>query len=229
MKRLLKYFTKIEWLLWSVSISVTILAFCLFDRRGYATLFASLVGETALIFIAKGNPIGQLLMIAFGTFYGVISFRCAYYGETLTYVGMTVPMSVFSLISWLKNPYKGNKAEVTVNRLSTREIIFAFCLTPVVTFGFYFALKALGTANLVTSTLSVATSFLAVYLTFRRSPFFSLAYALNDIVLIVLWLFASVKDATYVSVITCFSVFLVNDLYCFFSWKNREKKQTQSK
>lgn len=228
MKKLFTYFSKTEWLLWCMSITVTILAFCLFDRRGYATLLASLVGETALIFIAKGNPIGQLLMIAFGTFYGVISFRCAYYGETLTYVGMTVPMSVFSLISWLKNPYKGNKAEVTINRLSAKEIAFALCLTPVVTFGFYYVLRAFGTANLATSTLSVATSFLAVYLTFRRSPFFSLAYALNDIVLIALWLFASIQDTTYVSVITCFSVFLINDLYCFLSWKKREKNQIQT-
>lgn len=31
-----------------------------------------------------------------------------------------------------------------------------------------------------------AASFLAVYLTFRRSPYFALAYAANDIALIVL-------------------------------------------
>lgn len=209
-------------------MAVTVLAFCLFDRQGYATLFASLLGETALIFIAKGNPFGQLLMIAFGTFYGVISFQCAYYGETLTYIGMTVPMSVFSLVSWLKNPFKGNKAEVKINRIKGWEIIFAFALTVVVTTVFYFLLRAFGTANLLTSTLSVTTSFLAVYLTFRRCPYFALAYAANDIVLIVLWLLASAKDPSYVSVITCFAVFLVNDLYTFISWHKRERKQSQT-
>ena len=39
------------------------------------------------------------------------------------------------------------------------------------------------TTNLIPSTISVTISFLAVYLTFRRSPYFDLAYALNDIVL----------------------------------------------
>ena len=77
------------------------------------------------------------------------------------------------------------------------------------------------------STLSVTTSFIAVYLTFRRSPWFALAYAANDIVLIVLWILAALQDISYVSVIVCFAVFLVNDLYGFFSWLKMEKSQNK--
>ena len=98
-------------------------------------------------------------------------------------------------------------------------------LTAAVTFGFYFVLVRFGTANIVPSTLSVATSFAAVYLTFRRSPYFALAYAANDVVLIVLWTLAAVENISYLSVIICFVMFLVNDLYGFVSWKRMERRQ----
>ena len=73
--------------------------------------------------------------------------------------------------------------------------------------------------------MSVTTSFLAVYLTFRRSPYFALAYAANDIVLIVLWLLASAYDVRYISVMVCFIAFLVNDIYGFVSWRKMKIRQ----
>ena len=100
-------------------------------------------------------------------------------------------------------------------------------LTVVVTFAFYFILEAFETANIIPSTLSVATSFIAVYLTFRRSPYFALAYAANDVMLIILWTLAAVEDITYISVLICFVMFLVNDLYGFVNWKRMEKRQLQ--
>ena len=41
-------------------------------------LTASFVGVTSLIFCAKGNPFGQLLMIVFSVIYGIISLRVGY-------------------------------------------------------------------------------------------------------------------------------------------------------
>ena len=61
-----------------------------------------------MIFNAKGNPIGQFLTIVFSLLYGIISYGFSYYGEMITYLGMTMPMSVFALVSWIKNPYKDN-------------------------------------------------------------------------------------------------------------------------
>ena len=104
------------------------------------TLCASLIGVTSLIFNAKGNPFGQLLMIVFSMLYGIISYTFAYYGEMITYLGMTMPMAVFALISWLKNPYNGNRAEVKVNEISKRENICMWLGTVVITLLFYFIL-----------------------------------------------------------------------------------------
>lgn len=225
-KEYITYFTKEERLLWVSSVILIIASFCVFDRENYLTLSASLVGVTSLIFNAKGNPFGQLLMVIFSLLYGIISYTFSYYGEMITYLGMTMPMAVFALISWLRNPYEGNKAEVKVNRISKKEVVFIWILAAVVTVVFYFILAYFRTANIVPSTLSVTTSFIAVYLTFRRNPYFAVAYAANDVVLIVLWVLASVSDVKYISVVVCFVAFLVNDIYGFVNWREMEKRQS---
>lgn len=220
------YFTLTEKVIWGVSFVLIVGAFVVFDRSGVVTMLASLVGVTAILFNAKGNPIGQVLMVVFAIVYSVISFSFRYYGEMITYAGMTLPMAVLALVSWLKNPYKGNKSEVTVNRLSLKEIPIMVLLTAAVTVAFYFILKYFHTANLIPSTVSVTTSFVAAYLTFRRSPYFSLAYAANDIVLIVLWVLAAKTDKSYICVVICFAAFLINDIYCFINWLKMRKKQS---
>ena len=219
------YFTKTEKKLLGISVLFIVLSFLLFDRENYMTLAASLIGVVSLIFSAKGNPIGQFLMVVFSLLYGIISYTCAYYGEMITYLGMTMPMAVFALISWLRNPYNGNKAQVRVNRIGKKEVVFMWLLAVLVTVLFYYILKCFHTANLAPSTLSVTTSFVAVYLTFRRSPYFAVAYAANDLVLILLWILASVQDQKYISVVVCFMAFFVNDMYGFYNWKKMEKRQ----
>lgn len=224
-KKIINYFTKGEIILWFASAFFIVFSFCVFDRENYETLSASLIGVTSLIFNAKGNPTGQFLMIIFSLLYGYISFSFSYYGEMITYLGMTMPMALFSLISWLKNPYKGNKAQVKVNHISKREHLFLWILTFFVTIIFYFILKFFNTANIIPSTLSVTTSFIAVYLTFKRSPYFAIGYAANDVILIILWIMASLYNITYISVVICFIVFLINDIYGFFSWQKMDVKQ----
>ena len=143
----------------------------------------------------------------------------------ITYFCMSLPMSVFSLVAWLRNPYEAGHAEVRVNRIGRSERWLLVLLAALVTVVFYFVLKAFSTANLITSTFSVTTSFIAAYLTMRRSPFYALAYTVNDVVLIVLWLLACREDISYLSVVMCFVVFIANDLYGFFHWLSMRRAQ----
>lgn len=219
------YFSAGELLLLGLSAAIITVTFFIFDRQNYLALAASLTGAASLMLCAKGNPAGQALIIIFSVMYGIISYSFRYYGEMLTYLGMTAPMAVISLVSWLKNPYGGNRSEVKVNRIKRREIFFMMILTAAVTAAFYFILKSLGTANLIPSVVSVTTSFAAAYLTFRRSPFYAVLYAVNDAVLIVLWSLACMTDISYFSVMICFVMFLANDIYGFISWRKMEKRQ----
>lgn len=221
------YFSRGEKALWLCSVALIAAAFLVFDRSNYIAAANSLIGVTSLIFVAKGNPVGQVLAIIFSMLYGYVSYTYAYYGEMITYLGMTMPMACFSLVSWLKNPYGSGHSQVKVNRLTGREYAFLALLTAAVTAAFYFILRAFGTANLPLSTFSVTTSFAAVYLTFRRSPYYAIAYSLNDIVLIILWSLATFDDISYLSVVMCFAAFLANDIYGFCSWRKMQRDQAQ--
>lgn len=216
--------SRFEWWLWIVSLVVVVGSFLLTPSPDYLTLTTSVIGVTALIFIAKGMLLGQVLTIIFSCFYGVVSFIYAYYGEVLTYVGMTAPMAVVALVSWARHPYK-ESVEVEVARITGRQVAWLTMFTVAVTMLFYFILRALGTANLVVSTISVTTSFVAVALTYLRSPWYALGYAANDVVLIVLWIMASIDNPSYVPMIFCFVMFLANDIYGFVNWRRMAHRQ----
>lgn len=224
--RILKYIrtlSKFERTLWLCSIAVVSLSY-LFARQGILNLCTSLIGVTALIFLAKGMLLGQALSIMFSLLYGIISYKFGYYGEMITYLFMTMPMAIISTVEWLKHPYK-NSDIVEVSGVKKSQLAVMFLLCILTTIIFFFLLKHLNTANLVFSTISIATSFVAAYLTALRSPYFALAYAANDIVLIVLWTLASIKDISFVPMIACFIMFLFNDLYGFFNWRRMQHLQ----
>ena len=109
--------------LWLSSVLVITLSFLIPREKDILTLFASLIGVTALIFVAKGYVLGQVLTVIFAVFYGIISVIFGYYGEMITYLFMTAPVAVMAVISWLRHPFKGEK-EVEVSVMSKKQILF---------------------------------------------------------------------------------------------------------
>lgn len=209
--------------LWLVSLCIIALSFLLSGGQDYLSLIASLIGVTALIFVAKGYVLGQILTVVFAVFYGIISYF--YYGEMITYLGMTAPIAICTVISWIRHPYEGTR-EVAVNRLTRLQIIIMILAAIMTTLAFYFILAALGNANLFISTISITTSFVASYLTLYRSPYYALAYAANDLVLIVLWVLAAMKDISSLPMMICFVMFFANDIYGFINWRRMESRQS---
>ena len=219
-----KELNKFELILWLSSVFVISVSSLFGGSQGLVATIASLLGVTALIFIAKGMLVGQFFIMAFAILYGIVSFSARYYGEAITYVGMSLPMAVISTVSWIRHPHKDSN-RVEVASMTPKKLVLILAATIVVTTIFFFVLKAVGNASLYISTLSIATSFIAASFTFLRSPYYAAAYAVNDIVLIVLWIIASFKDISNISMIFCFIMFLINDAYGFYSWKKMQKEQ----
>ena len=211
--------TGFEWMLWLGSVGLIALSLLTGKKPDTSVLCACLVGATALIFVSKGEPLGQLLTIVFALLYGYISLCFRYYGEMITYLGMTAPMAVIALVNWLRNPFEQGKSQVRVAELTAKKVIWLVLLTALITFVFYFILEAFDTPNLFLSTVSIATSFSAVGLTMLRSPYYALAYAANDMVLIGLWVLAGREDSEYWPMVMCFVIFLLNDAYGYYSWR----------
>mgnify|MGYP004511569927 FL=1 len=138
--------TKKEWGFWMCSLIIMIASNVLSGDFDVLTLIAACIGVTSLIFAAKGNVWSQILMIIFSILYGIISWQFRYWGEMITYLGMTM----------------------------------------------------------------------------LRSSYYAMGYATNDIVLIVLWILASIHEPRYISVTIIFVIFFCYDMYGFVSWKKRE-------
>ena len=223
MLKSIKNLNRFEKCLWLVSIIVVSASFVMSGGRDWLSMAASLIGVTALIFIAKGDVLGQILTVVFSVFYAAISYRYRYYSEMITYIGMTAPIAVMSVITWLKNPYA--EKQVKISSMTPIKAAARLVFTATVTVLFYFILKALETPNLFFSTVSIATSFAASSLMLLRSPYYAVAYAMNDLVLIVLWVLASISDISYLPMVMCFVMFFVNDMYGFKNWRIMKKEQ----
>ncbi len=216
---------KREWFLWGMSLLVVAVSNFLTGSVRPVLLIATLVGVTALIFVARGDVWGQVLTVLFSVLYSITSLEFRYYGEMITYLGMSAPIAALSVVTWLRNPVEKGKNEVRIHTLTGRQTVLMLVLAAVVTGIFYVILKAFDTPNLAVSTVSITTSFLASYLMLYRNSYYALAYAANDVVLIILWVLAALEELTYAPMIVCFGMFLINDLYGFVSWKARETKQ----
>lgn len=219
----IKNLSLFEKIIWLGSLLVIFVTSAIFPNPDWLSVITSLVGATALIFVGKGDPIGQLISIIFALFYALVSLKFRYYGEMITYLFMTAPSALWALINWLKNPY--SEREVKVAEMTAKKWFFLITASIAATFIMYFVLDFFNTANLIVSTISITTSFFASLLTVLRSPYYALFYALNDIVLIILWVLATVSDIGYLPMVFCFLIFLVNDIYGFLNWQKMKKIQ----
>lgn len=158
----IKNLSKFEWIIWMVSlIAVTISNMVSIDML---TLIATWIGVTSLIFAAKGNVWAQILMVIFSILYAIISWKFQYWGEMITYLGMTMPMAIWSTITWIRNPSENGK-EVAIQKLTSKHILGLIFFGVLITAIFCCLLCLLNTPNIVFSTLSITTSFLAASLT----------------------------------------------------------------
>ena len=216
----LKWYEKI---IWFISVMVILISFLAFKNKEYLTLAASLIGVTALIFVAKGDVLGQFLTVVFAIFYAIVSYKFRYWGEMIAYLGMTAPIAAGAVVTWIKNPYQ--KGEVRVRHTNPQIWSILIIMSIAVTTLFYFILRFFHTPNLFVSTVSITTSFMAASLTFLRSSYYALFYAANDVVLISLWILAATTDISYLPMVLCFIMFLINDSYGFINWQRMKKKQ----
>ena len=219
----IKNLTLTEKIIWISSLIVIFVSSVALPDSDWLSVITSLIGATALIFVGKGDPIGQLICIFFALCYAAVSLKFRYYGEMNTYLGMSAPSALWALISWLRNPY--SEREVKVAKMTARKWIYLSLGTIGVTVVMGVVLAAFNTPNLIVSIISVTTSFAASMLTVLRSPYYALFYAANDIVLIILWILATIVNVGYFPMIICFIIFLVNDIYGFINWCRLKKKQ----
>ena len=198
------------------------------DKNIFAYI-VSIVGVISVLLVAKGLAIAPIINVIYSILYSVLSISQRYYGEAIIYLGLMIPISVISIVSWLKNRNKAQKEVVSVNSIKGKEYLYLSIATVVATIGFYFILKVLNTSELIISTLSLVSSAVASYLMLRRCSYYAIGFIVNDIILITLWVLAVVSSGIgYLPSAISFCIFLINDIYGFIHWKIEEHKQNKA-
>ena len=198
--------------------------------KNVLSFITSLVGVVSVLLVAKGLVIAPFINIAYNILYSIVAITQRYYGEAIIYIALMIPISLFSIISWLRNKNKNNNALVEQNSIHGKEYLYLAIVTMVSTVAFYFLLKALNTNELIISTLSLITSAVASYLMLRRCKYYALGFVANDIILIVMWaLVVKNSGLGYLPTLISFAIFLINDIYGFVRWsiEQRRNKETE--
>jgi len=219
-----KNFTLFEKLLLVISIIVLLLAGIIFNSS-IVTIICTVLFVFAIMLIAKGNYLGQIIGIVVTILYSYISYKNRYYGEIIINIGIVLPLYILGIISWIKHENKETKT-VKINQIRFKEWLIALVLSMGVYFGIYYLLKSQNTNLLIVSTLSVVASLFGMYLNVRRSSYSFLLFIINDIILIFLWGIPSFKgDYTLVPLFINPIINLFNDSYGLYNWKKNEKLQ----
>ena len=228
MKNVFKNWSKFEILFLFCSLIAITLCYAFGVDKNVFSLLVSYIGVISVLTVAKGLVIAPVINIIYNIVYSILSITQQYYGEAIIYIFLMIPISIMSIVSWLKNKSNNNENVVKVNKIHGKEYLYLSVFTIIATIGFYFLLKMLNTNELIISTVSLMTSLLASYLMFRRSSYYAVCFMLNDIILIILWSLVVINNSiAYLPTVITFIVFLINDTYGFIHWKMEEKKQNK--
>ena len=192
-------------------------------KASWISAVAGIFGLSCVLFAAKGKVICVFLTWGMIVFYSMLSYQNKYYGEVFINLFLMFPMTLIQLVAWIKN--LGKDHVVKVNSITKKEILIVGLVACGAFVAFYFILRALGTSQLVLSTVSILTSVIATYFQSRRSRYGFLSFFFNDTVLCVLWSMATIEDIKNVSMLVAVALYVICDIYGFISWGVMQKRQ----
>lgn len=228
MKNLFKDWSIFEIILLIIS-PLTVLSVGIIFKSDALTIITSIVGIICALLLAKGLVLGQFFGLATIVLYSIVSYKNGFYGETLIYLLIMLPMYIWGIVEWVKHK-NGQTKSVEVNSIKWKEWLIVSICAIILVIGFYFLLKALNTKELFVSTLSVIDNIFAVYLLARRSKYGFVSYIINDLILIVLWGIPIIKgNLLLLAMLINPIVNLINDSYGVINWTKTQNKQREQK
>ena len=225
-KNLFKNWTGYEIFLIIIGIVLPVSFSIIFGSSVIECITAVLSIVVAVLF-TKGFYWGYILAIINLCFYSIVEYGAGFYGELFINWGLYFPMYVFGLFEWLKHQDKEKSTIIIRKKMSKKEYIILIASQVVCCVPYYFILASLNATNPIVGALSIAASFVAAYLSARRSLYCFVGYIVNDLVCIVLWTVQTITvDISCITVLLSPALLLLNDIYGVFSWYKLRKQQT---
>lgn len=205
---------------------ITVVATSIVFKSGWLIIVNSVLGLICVFTQAKGKVLTQFVGIVWFVFYCFMAYQQKYYGETILYATIMIPLYIYGAIHWLANKDKIDNTVIVKTKFSVKEISIFLFVWAGVSVGIFFLLRVLNTAQLWLSTLAFCTMLPSVYLLIRRSKWNQILFLINDVILCVLWQTLLYKGALEFVPILCYQIFqIIYDAYGVLEWIKLEKRQ----
>jgi len=214
-----------EILLLVIGLGGIVACFFISTEKSYLSLFASVVGVVSVVFTAKKLQFAPVISIGYNILYAVVAFTQKFYGEVIVYLCVLLPLSILTLIGWLRSRANAD-ATIEPRKIGKKETIILAALLAPISVGMYFLLLVLDTPNILVSTISFVTAFYAAYLLFRKNAFYAVIYTINSIFVIILWTITTIEQGIqFLPMVVNFVLFCILDVYAIFNWFRQSKNR----
>lgn len=207
----------IEYLLLAcVILFIIINAICRQDS--YIAVISAICGITYTFLAGKGLPVCYLFGVTGSSFYSLLSFQNALWGNLLLYAGYYVPMQIIGYFSWKKN-LKDSQNEIVKIRLPKTELFVLLGILFFLSLLVYFILFKLNDAHPVLDSVTTVFSIGGMYLTVRRAIEQWIFWFIVNLLSVVMWFNVALSGVKVYSTVIMWAVYLLLAVYFYYSWK----------
>ena len=175
----------------------------------------------AIFTLAKGFTFATIINAIYDGLFVIVAFQGCKYGDVFAFSVMIIIDIVLAFL-WRKDDSNDNNV-IKINKIKKTEwIIFSISLT-IFAIGTFFVLYLLKTESLISQTISTVLIMIAYYFLIRKSSFYSLFFALFELVEVYTYL--TCGDIAYA---INFTIACLIEFYGFINLEKERKKQMQA-
>lgn len=181
-------------------------------------LISAVCGITYTFIAGKGNPICYLFGLTGSTFYCILSFKNALWGNLVLYSCYYIPMQIMGYFNWNKN-LKDNKKEIIKIYLPKKELLQVILFSILGTVALSILLYIIQDSHPILDSITAIFSVAGMYLTVRRAIEQWIFWMVVNGLSLIMWLAVAMNGARVYSTVAMWAVYLFLAFYFYFDWK----------
>ena len=185
---------------------------------------SAICGISYTVFAGKGKPFRYLFGITGSSFYCILSWQNAIWGNLLLYALYYIPMQILGFFQWNKN-LKDEKNEIIKNKLTVKELVILISILIVLTIAAYHLLLYFNAKNPILDSVTTIFSIGGMYLTVRRAIEQWIFWFGVNILSLIMWLNVSLEGSRVYSTVIMWFIYTILAIYFYIEWKKELDKK----
>lgn len=208
---------KIEYLCFTFILFLIVINAILRGDSVFAFISA-VCGITYTALAGKGLPICYIFGVIGSSFYGLLSFQNALWGNLLLYVCYYVPMQITGYFQWNKNLKEG-KSDIVKIVLPKKELFLLLLILLSLSIIGYYILLYFKDSNPLLDSLTTVLSIGGMYLTVRRAIEQWIFWFVVNILSLYMWVMVVLSGVKAYSTVAMWLVYTVLAIYFYYNWR----------